>query len=252
MKSRTPWLAIHKPNPRAVLRLFCFPYAGGGDWLFRDWPEFLPDTIEVCPVQLPGRGARVGEPPFTVFSSLVRAISASLAPHLDKPFALFGHSLGAIVSFELARQLRRDHALQPVHLFVSGRCSPQTVDERSAKTVSDSELLEILRRFNGTPLEAFEDQELMQLVLPVIRADFAVGNSYLYIPEPPLECAITALGGLLDPTTDRTCIEGWREHTNGRFLVRMFPADHFFLSTMQSLLHEAISKDLHEYVKELT
>jgi medium-chain acyl-[acyl-carrier-protein] hydrolase len=252
MTARTPWLAIHKPNSRAAVRLFCFPYAGGGDSIFREWPEVLPDTIEVCPVQLPGRGARASEPPFTQVSPLVQAASVALAPRLDKPFALFGHSMGAVISFELARQLRRDYALQPVHLFVSGRCSPQTVDKRSARDLSDSELVEVLLRFNGTPKEAFEDPELLQLILPVIRADFTVGKSYTYAPEPPLDCAITVFGGLLDPTTDRDCIEGWREHTKGRFLVRMFPGDHFFLNTMRSLLLEAIIRDLHQYLKDST
>jgi medium-chain acyl-[acyl-carrier-protein] hydrolase len=118
--------------------------------------------------------------------------------------------------------------------------------------MSDSELIEVLWRFKGTPREALEDPELMGLLLPVIRADFAVGRSYVYTPEPPLDCAITVFGGLLDPTTNRDCIEGWREHTKGRFLVRMSPGNHFFLSTLRSLLLEAITRDLHQYMKDST
>src|SRR5437763_15337105 len=174
MIARTPWLVSRKPNPRARVRLFCFPYAGGGDSVFRAWQKGLSEAIEVCPVQLPGRGARISEPPFTELSPLVRAAAQALAPHLDKPFAFFGHSMGALICFELARHLRKDGGPQPVHLFVSGRCGPQTPREPFAGDLPDSEFQEMLRRYNGTPEEVLENRELMELLLPAVRADFAL------------------------------------------------------------------------------
>lgn len=247
--ARTPWLASRKRDRNSRLRLFCFPYAGGGDFIFREWQKGLPDDIEVCPVQLPGRGARIMEPPFTELVPLVEAASFALAPHLDRPFAFFGHSMGALIGFEILRQLRRDNGSQPVHLFVSGRCSPQTAKDPTLHELPDSEFIEMLRRLNGTPKEVLEDPALMELVLPIVRADSAVCDSYMYAPEPPFDFPITAFGGLEDPTLSRDCIEGWREHTTNSFVVRMLPGDHFFLDTLKSSLLEAISKGLHQYDK---
>ena len=241
---RTPWLVNQKPNRRASVRLFCFPYAGGGDSIFRSWQEGLSDRIEVCPVQLPGRGSRIAEPPYTEMDQLVRVAGQALAPHLDKPFALFGHSMGALIAFELARHLRGEYSVQPVHLFVSGRCSPQTRSEPLDLQLFDCEFREILRRNNGTPEEALENPELMELMLPVIRADLLLCKSYIYTPGPPFSFSITAFGGLEDHGVPRYCIEGWREHTTGRFVLRMLPGDHFFLNSSRLPLVEAISKEL--------
>jgi medium-chain acyl-[acyl-carrier-protein] hydrolase len=249
MIERTPWLVSRKPNPRAVVRLFCFPYGGGGNSIFRAWQKSLPEAIEICPVQLPGRESRIKEPPFTELSPLVLAAAQALAPQLDKPFAFFGHSMGALVSFELARHLRRGGGPQPVHLFVSGRCSPQTLKEPLAGDLPDSEFSEVLRRSNGTPEEVLENRELMELMLPVVRADFAVCNSYVYAPEPPFSFPITAFGGLEDRGVGRDCIEGWREHTTGPFVLRMLPGNHFFLNTSTGPLLEAISKELERDVR---
>lgn len=158
--------------------------------------------------------------------------------------------MGALVSFELARHLRREYNLQLVHLFVSGRCGPQTLKEPFSKNLSDCEIPEMLRRYNSTPEEALENPELMELVLSVFRADLALCESYVYAPEPPFSFPITAFGGLDDQGVTRDCIEGWREHTTGPFTVRMFPGDHFFLNAFKSPLLEAISKELDQDVRE--
>ena len=239
----TPWLVNWKPNRRAGVRLFCFPYAGGGDSIFHSWQRLLSDTIEVCPVQLPGRGSRITEPPSTEINKLIPLVGEALAPHLDKPFALFGHSMGALIAFELARHLRKEYNAQPVHLFVSGRPSPQTMSEPIDLHQLDTELPEMLWRQNGTPLE---NSELMELVLPILRADLALCKSYIYTPQPPFSFSITAFGGLDDHGVPRDCIEGWREHTTGSFALRLFPGDHFFLDTCRLPLLEAISRELEQ------
>jgi len=246
---KTPWLVNLKPNRRASVRLFCFPYAGGGDSIFRSWQQILSDTIEVCPVQLPGRGSRITEPPCTEINELIRLAGQALAPHLDKPFALFGHSMGALIGFELAHHLRREYSAQPVHLFASGRCSPQTRNEPIDLKLFDSALPEMLRRYNGTPKEALENPELMELVLPVLRADLALCQSYVYTPKPPFSFSITAFGGLDDHGVPRHRIEGWREHTTGPFALRMLPGDHFFLNTARLPLLAAISRELEQDMK---
>jgi medium-chain acyl-[acyl-carrier-protein] hydrolase len=182
-------------------------------------------------------------------NQLVRVVTQDLAPYLDKPFALFGHSMGALIAFNLARHLRREYDVQPVRLFVSAHCSPQTMKGLLDPRLLESDFPKMLLRYNGTPEDALEDPELMDLVLPVLRADLALCRSYIYTSEPPFTFPITAFGGLEDYGVRRHCIEGWSEHTTGSFVVRMLPGDHFFLNTSRLPLLEAISKELEQDVK---
>jgi medium-chain acyl-[acyl-carrier-protein] hydrolase len=207
----------------------------------------LPADVEVCPVQLPGRGTRLTEPPFTQLSRLVQALAEALFPLLDKPFAFFGHSLGALVSFELARQLRRLHGVgvQPVHLFVSADRAPQIpYRDLPIHSLPEGQFLVELRRLKGTPREALEDEELMQSMLPVLRADFAVYETYVFSTEPPLNCPISTYGGLQDHKVSRGDLEAWRDQTSVSFSLRMFPGDHFFLNTTQPVLLRVLSQEL--------
>jgi surfactin synthase thioesterase subunit len=239
------WITCHKPIPQARLRLFCFPYAGGGVSIFRAWSDGLPADVEVCPVQLPGRGTRLMEPPFTRLSPLIQALAEALFPLLDKPFAFFGHSLGALVSFELARQLRRQYAVQPVRLFISADRAPQIPNrDPPIHSLPEGEFLVELRRLNGTPREVLEDEELRQIMLPLLRADFAVYETYGYSTEPPLNCPISAFGGLQDHRVSRGDLEAWRDQTSVSVSLRMFPGDHFFLNTTQASLLGALSQEL--------
>jgi medium-chain acyl-[acyl-carrier-protein] hydrolase len=226
------------------VRLFCFPYAGGSEIAFRTWQQNLPEAIEVLPIQLPGRGARIKEPPLTRLVPLAQALTQSLRPEMDLPFVLFGHSLGGLIAFELARQLRREGGPLPVHLFISAKCCPKDVDDLWAGETPDNELIQILRRYEGTPSEVLENAELMQFLLPVIRADMELSNTYVCDSEPPLPCPITVFGGLEDQRSGRKCLEGWQDYTAGRFTLRMFPAGHFFLRTWERSVLEAISREL--------
>jgi len=239
------WIAFRKPNPQARLRLFCFPYAGTGALIFRTWPDGLPAEVEVCPVEFPGRGTRLMETPFTQLSPLVEALAQALVPVLDKPFAFFGHSLGALVGFELARQLRRQSGVQPVRLFVSADRAPQIPHrDRPIHALPEGEFLVELRRLNGSPGKVLEDMELMQIMLPILRADFAVYETYVYATEPPLDCPISVFGGLQDHRVSRGDLEAWCDQTSASFSLQMFPGDHFFLNTTPSLLLKALSQVL--------
>ena len=239
------WIACRKPNPQARLRLFCLPYAGTSASVFRTWSDGLPVDVEVCPVQLPGRGTRLMETPFTQPASLVQALAQALVPLLDKPFAFFGHSLGALVGFELARQLRRQTGVQPVRLFVSADRAPQVSHrDRPIHALPEGEFLVELRRLNGIPGKVLEEAELMQMILPILRADFAVYETYIYATEPPLNCPISTFGGLRDHRVSRGDLEAWRDQTSGSFSLRMFPGDHFFWNTTQPLLLQILSQEL--------
>lgn len=243
------WIRCPKPNPQARLRLFCFPYAGGWTLSFRTWSESLPTAVEVCTVELPGRGTRLLETPFTRLEPLVQVLAQALLPHLDKPFAFFGHSMGGLVSFELARFLRKNFGLIPVHLFVSGRCAPQLpATDPPIHALPEPEFLEELRRLNGTPQEVLKNAELRQLCLPALRADFAVIETYVYKAGLTLDCPITAFGGLQDREVSCDQLEAWRDQTSASFSQQMLPGDHFFLHSAQPLLLQILSQKLRHLV----
>ncbi len=246
------WVICPKPNSQAKLRLFCFHYAGGGASSFRNWSDNLPLSVEVCSVELPGRGFRLMEAAFTSLDPLVQAIADALIPRLDKPFAFFGHSMGGLVSFELTRLLRSKYNLNPVHLFVSARRAPQLPNpEPSIHNLPEHEFLDELRELGGTPQEVLENVELMQLLLPTLRADFTVIETYAYTAEPPLDCPIATFGGLQDREVSYDQLNAWQEQTNAAFSLHMLPGNHFFLHSAQSLLLKLLSQDLHRLVCEV-
>jgi medium-chain acyl-[acyl-carrier-protein] hydrolase len=239
------WVAFRVPNPKARLRLFCLPYAGSAARIFRHWGAGLPGDVEVCPIEFPGRGTRPIETPFTQLEPLVEALAQALLGLVDMPFAFFGHSLGALVGFELARQLRRQSGVQPVQLFVSGDRAPQLSHrERPMHALPESEFVAELRRLNGIPGAVLEEAELMQRLIPVLRADLAVYETYNYASDMPLDCSLSTYGGLEDHRVSRADLEAWREQTRASFSLRMFPGDHFFWHKTQPLFLQALSQDL--------
>ena len=227
--------------------MFCLPYAGGGASVYRGWGASLPNDLEVCPVQLPGRESRLREPAFSDLKVMVPAVADALDAYLDLPFVLFGHSMGAAIVFELTRELRRRGRPQPLHLFVSGRRAPHLpAREEPIHALPDAEFMAKLRELNGTPEEVLQHEELMKLLLPLLRADFGVNETYEYTEETPLQAGISAFGGIGDQDVLREDVEAWRQHTAGRFRARMFPGDHFFIHGNKDLVLESVARDLAE------
>jgi medium-chain acyl-[acyl-carrier-protein] hydrolase len=244
---KTNWFFYPAPQPHAKVRLFCFPYAGGGSTTFRSWSKNLTNFIELCTAQLPGRESRISEQPYDHLITMVDKLSETIVPHLTKPFALFGHSMGAMISIELARALRRKLNVEPVHLFVSGRRAPQMPRTRERTyNLPESGFIEELRRLNGTPPEVLANPELMQLMIPLLRADFSVCQTYEYQPEPPLSCPITVFGGLEDETS-REELDAWREQTSANCTVRMAPGNHFFLNSAQPQILRIVEQQLRQF-----
>jgi medium-chain acyl-[acyl-carrier-protein] hydrolase len=241
-----PWIINPKPNPQARFRLFCFPYAGGGASVFRAWPDYLPPELEVCAIQLPGRENRLQERPLSQFPKVVCTLAEVLLPYLKGPFAFFGHSMGAFISFELARHLRKEHKLSPFHLFVSGQRAPQKPDPYPPlHQLPDQEFIEGLHnRYNSIPQAVLKSAELMQILLPILRADLTVNETYAYQYDNPLDCPITAFGGQEDPETRHDDLLAWRDQTSDAFTLRMLPGGHFFLENARTLLLQALNDDL--------
>ncbi|MEQ9359422.1 thioesterase II family protein [Coleofasciculus chthonoplastes] len=246
------WAIDPKPNTQANLRLFCFPYAGGAARIFRTWGDSLPKTVEVCPMELPGRGKQIRLAPFTRLQPLVEALAQALLPHLDKPFAFFGHSMGGLICFELTRHLRQQYGLNPVHLFISGRRAPHLPARHSPiHGLPDSKFLDRLRRLNGTPQAVLENAELMELLLPILRSDFEVLETYIYIPESPLNCPISAFCGSDDSEAHPDEVGEWQMQTRTSFSLYTLPGDHFFLHSAEPLLLQIIAQKLLHHIPRI-
>ncbi len=245
MQAFDTWITCPSPNPRARLRFFCLPYAGGGAAAFRTWSNDLPAEIEVCPIQLPGRENRFQEPRFTALLPLVQELGAVMRPYLDMPCAFFGHSMGALIAFELGRYLREQLGSLPLHLFVSAHGAPQLPNPTTAiYDLPDAEFIERLRSLNGTPGEVLAHAELMQILLPLLRADFSIVGTYMYSSELPLACPITAFGGLQDESVTQDELTAWREQTSGSFALHMFTGEHFFLQSSHPAVLRVLSQEL--------
>lgn len=229
----------------AQARLFCFPFAGGGASFFWPWIASLGPAVELWALQLPGRESRWGETPYQRIEPLVKRLADDLEPLLQPPFAFFGHSMGAFILFELARELRRRGRKGPSLLLVSAARAPHTPNQdEPINGLSDAQLIERLRRLDGIPEPLFEHVDVLQLMLPVLRADLTLCDTYECAEEGPLDCALTVFGGVADQKAPRELLEAWRYQTTGRFALRMFPGGHFYLGAARSQLLEAIAAEM--------
>jgi medium-chain acyl-[acyl-carrier-protein] hydrolase len=233
-----PWFLIPKPQASAHLRLFCLPYAGGSATVFRAWPDALGQDVETVLVQLPGRGPRYREAPLTRISAAAQQLGDAIQPLLDKPYVLLGHSLGALISFELIRLLRHRGQSLPLQFFVCARPAPHLANERMPVHAlpNDSLVVEVQRRYGGIPPAILADKEMLELFLPILRADLEMLETYHYAPDAPFECGIMAYGGYQDLAVPQAQLAAWAEHTNGAFGQQMFPGNHFFVQNTPTFL----------------
>lgn len=212
-------------------RLFCLPHAGAGASAYRHWPSLLAPGVDVVPVQLPGRESRHREPLCHSVFDLTAGLLEPLADRAGENFALFGHSMGALLGYELAHALSAA-GRPPGHLFVSGLGAPHLpLDRPLACRLPDRELLELIAELEGTTAETLAHPELLQLLLPVFRADFEICETYLHPDRPPLPVPVTALGGCSDPTVSVDRLGAWRNLTSASFHAAVFPGGHFYLHT---------------------
>ena len=221
------WFINFQAANQPALRLFCFPYAGGSAAVFRELAGALPSGIELWAANLPGHGSRLQETPFSELAPLVKRL-AQVFPD-DRPFALLGYSLGGRLAFELARQLRRQERHLPQHLFIIASAAPHLPPQGSTwHTLPDADLLAELRQYNGLPEVLLEEPEVLDLLLPALRADLTISATAGYARERPLPVPITALGGRSDPLVTPEALAAWREHTSEHFRLDLFDGDHFF------------------------
>jgi medium-chain acyl-[acyl-carrier-protein] hydrolase len=242
------------PREAPTLRLICFPHAGGGAAAYREWGASFPASVEVCAIQPPGRASRLREPPMTRLTELVDAAREAVRPLLDLPLALFGHSMGALTAFEVARLLERNEGVSPVHLFVSGRRAPHlpTTESPVSHLPNDLFIAEMRRRYGGIPDTLLREKELMDLFLPGLRADTGALEDYRFEAGDPLRCPIDAYGGRTDGSVTEEGLAAWTDHTSDSFRMRFFPGGHFFINEarpeVQGEILEALEKHLADRV----
>lgn len=227
------------------MRLFCLPYAGGSAALYRGWQQRVQPHVRVSSVQLPGRAHRALERPHDDLAGLLDSLYVALALRLHEPYSLFGHSLGALIWFEFVRYLRRRGMPLPAHLFVSACRAPHLPSSRAPiHQLPDQRFIEALGRYGGTPRAALDSTELMTILLPGLKADFRIVDTYQHRLEDPLEVPITAIGGREDVIVSRAEITGWRHHSRAQFSYFELPGGHFFIEDATEPVTNLVSRQL--------
>lgn len=241
------WLVRFRPESAPQLRLVCFPHAGVGASVYRPWRDSLPAGVEGFAVQLPGRENRLREPALSTLIRVVEGVGRALdllSPEV--PMAFFGHSMGALVAYTTACHRRRAYRPNLVHLFVSGFRAPHRRDERPPiHGLSDEAFIEqVQARWDGIPAGVLAERELLELMLPTLRADITVVETRPLSTEAPLECPISCYGGLADPSATREDLEAWEKHAARGFTFRMFEGNHFFVQSSRPAILAMVGEEL--------
>lgn len=238
-----PWVVTDAIYHQNKLSLICLHHAGGDANIFQPWLEFLPSWIRLVAINLPGRSTLFTQQPYTDLNQLLPDLAARIKPWMNNNYVLFGHSLGALLAFELARCGNIYHYQQPKHLFLAGRESPRLPEDKMDHLLPDEEFIQVLRDKEGTPEEILKNHELMQLLLPIIRADFQVAETYRYQSENLLNCPISVFSGTEEEPSDDEFI-AWKDETTGDFEFKRLPGGHFFVQTQFKFIIDLIVKSL--------
>lgn len=252
--TRGSFVSCWSQSSQPSFRLLCIPYAGSGVSIYHKWAEDLPPEVQVCALQLPGRDTQIGVPPFTRVAPLVDSLIGPLKPYLDVPFGIFGHSLGGLLGFELARALRAQNQRTPVHLFVSACRAPGRPLCRwpMHHLPEDALVRELRTRYKGIPDMILRDEDLLRLFLPVLRADLEMVETYQDAGGDIFDFPVTGFGGTEDSEISREDLEPWRNQTSKSFDLHMIEGGHFFINSARPEILRIISGHLSGYCRQTT
>jgi len=231
------WFPFAPTSRPGCVRLICFPFAGAGASVYRAWSKFLPPVFLVSPVQLKGREERWNETPHRTMAEIVAELGPALADMCDVPSVFFGYSMGALVAFELVHYLRQAGLPMPSALIVGARGAPHMPSTRTPIwNLPDDRFLAEIRELGGVSEEILQSPELLEFVMPALRADLQVCETYRYQQLPPLALPLVALGGVLDRHVPQAHLEAWQAHTSLPLTTELFPGGHFFLREHRDLM----------------
>lgn len=251
MSEASSWFIIPQPNTEATHRLFCFHYAGGNGQIFYPWVKELDPSIELVAIQLPGHGTRFNEPLATSMDSIVDSLGEQIVDYLDKPYTFFGHSLGGLMAYALTHWLQKKFLPLPDCLYVSGKRPPHIAKEKMISHLPDAIFLEEATKYNGVPSDILQNQEFLDVWLPILRADFQVLETYISPQDYSLSCDLVGLGGLDDIMVPPSSVKMWSPYTSGAFSSFFYPGNHFYINTeyaqiIKLILQKIRSKQLHK------
>lgn len=238
------WIRRYQAADDAAIRLVCLPHAGGSASFYFPMAQALAPALDVLSVQYPGRQDRRHEPGITDIGVYADALTSALLPWVDRPLAFFGHSMGAVLAFEVTRRLERDHGIDPVRIFASGRRSPSSHRPETVHLRDDDGIVAEMRQLSGTDAAILGNEEILRMVLPAIRSDYTAIENYRAAPEHTVKTPVTVLTGESDPRTSREEAEAWEGHTLGGFDLQSFPGGHFFLARQQAHVLKIVSEEL--------
>jgi surfactin synthase thioesterase subunit len=233
-------------GPEIRRRIFCFPYAGAGAAIFRTWVDFLPSDIEVCVPLLPGRDARINEAPISEMAPLIQSLIGQIAPRLTLPYAMFGHSMGAFIAFDLAHEISRRGLREPSHLFMSAQRGPSLpyLQTPIFDLPDDRFLASVITRYKSIPKPVMEQKQFMRVLLRILRADFTLVEDYKYRGRAKLACPITVFGGLDDSPITTAQLQAWSLETSDRCTLHLVPGGHFFIDSARAELLALVRQEL--------
>lgn len=248
--THNPWYLEYKKNPKAAIRLFCFHHSGGGASAYYPWVESLSPYIEMIPIQLPGRENRFAEPLTNNLEDIVNALTEGFYLYKEKPFFVFGHSLGGLITFEFIKSIHQRYSLYPRHIIISATKAPHMPFRMKALSpLGNKALKEELKVYNGIDESILNNDELLDLFLPIIRNDFSISERYRSVDVVSLPCNILHLSGNQDVSVNQEEIQAWRAYTTGNFEHISFPGGHFFIKDHQKDIIKLINQIAEQYIQ---
>ncbi|MFF8960076.1 thioesterase II family protein [Streptomyces sp. NPDC014894] len=249
-RNTSRWVRRYHAADESPIQLVCLPHAGGSASFYFPMSQSLAPAVDVLSVQYPGRQDRRSEPGITDIGVFADRLTEQLVPWLDRPMALFGHSMGAILAFEVTRRLERDHGAAPVRVFASGRRSPASHRHETVHLRDDDGIVAEMRELSGTDARILGDEEVLRMVLPAIRTDYTAIENYRAAADDRIDTPITVLTGDADPRTSREEADAWKGHTTGEYDIHRFPGGHFFLANHQQSIMKIVSEQLSAAVRQ--